>query len=136
MFKLTAMFIGLGTVFYFAFGIFQFVLGFMGIEYHLGTLVAVIAVIASLFFRIGWPMTIGTFFGAMHVLGLHWFWALCLTLPGIVFLIPGAAAMFLAPILSRMRRSPRQNREQPIDEDVIEPTSVKVDEKGNKIYDV
>lgn len=141
MLRITRLLVTFGAFFYIAFGVFQFIVGYMGIEHHLGTIVAMIAVMASLFFRIGWPMTIGTFFGAMDVLGLHWFWALCVTLPGVLFIIPSVAALFLAPILSMMgRESPlkkdKEGERQPADEDVIDATSVKVDEKGNKVYDV
>ena len=68
-------------------GIVQAIVGYLGIEYHLGTLAAVIAILIAFFLRIMLPLTIGTFFGALNVLNWHWFGALILTIPGLLFVV-------------------------------------------------
>ena len=62
--------------------------GFMGIEYHLGALWAWLAIGIGFVLRIMLPLTIGTFFGALDVLGWPWYGALALTAPGLIFILP------------------------------------------------
>ena len=57
-------------------GIVQMVVGYLGIEYHLGTIAAFVAIFIAFFLRIMLPLTIGTFFGALDVLNWHWLGAL------------------------------------------------------------
>jgi len=82
-----------------AFGIFGFlifvgvaivqtVVGYIGIEYHFGTFVAIIVIILAFVFRLMLPLTIGTFLGAMNVWGWPWYGALALASPGLLFAIP------------------------------------------------
>tara|TARA_B100001287_G_C22457651_1_gene423540 strand:- start:272 stop:682 length:411 start_codon:yes stop_codon:yes gene_type:complete len=87
-------------------GIVQAIVGYLGIEYHLGTLAAVIAILIAFFFRIMLPLTIGTFFGALNVLNWHWFGALILTIPGLLFVVP---AMVTAAIGSLMQKQQVQS---------------------------
>ena len=71
------------------FGIAQMVVGYIGVEYHFGTVWAIVAIFASLMFRFTLPITIGAFFGAMDVLGWHWALSALFVAPGLAFLIPG-----------------------------------------------
>ncbi len=89
---------GLGVIFFLLIGIIQIIVGYLGIEYHLGSGWAIGSVIASLLFRISFPLTLGTFFGALDVLGWPWYGAALFTLPGLIFIIPGAVGIALAGI--------------------------------------
>ena len=66
----------------FILGFVQLVVGYIGIEEHLGTIVAVLSVILF-FFHFGFPIIIGSFFGGL-VLGWHWSLALLLAAGGII----------------------------------------------------
>ena len=78
-----------------AFGIAQFIAAYAGIAEHLGVLWAIGILAASLLFRFTLPVTIGAFFGAMDVWGLHWSLAALFAAPGLIFLIPGIATSIL-----------------------------------------
>ena len=49
---------GLGVIFFLLIGIAQAIVGYLGIEYHLGTGLAIGCIIASFIFRITFPLTI------------------------------------------------------------------------------
>ena len=51
------------------FGIVQIWLGFLGIDYHLGNIFAFGALGLAFLLRIMFPLTIGTYFGVVDVLG-------------------------------------------------------------------
>lgn len=102
---------GVGVIFFLLIGLVQIVVGYLGIEYHLGSGWAIGLVIASIFFRISFPLTIGTFFGALDVLGWPWYGALILTLPGVLLMVPGAIAMGVAGLIS-MFKGGNQNEYQ------------------------
>ena len=78
-------------------GIIQIIVGYIGIEYHLGSGFAIGALILGFVFRIMFPLTIGTFFGALDVFGWPWFGALALAAPGLLFIVP---AMITSAITS------------------------------------
>ncbi len=67
----------------------QIAAGYAGIELGLGQLWAVVAVCAALLLRFTLPITVGAYFGAMHLWGWHWPAALCFCLPGLIFVLPG-----------------------------------------------
>lgn len=96
---------GVGVIFFLLVGVVQIIVGYMGIEYHLGGGWAIGLVIASIFFRISFPLTIGTFFGALDVLGWSWLGALILTLPGLLLMVPGAIAMGLGGLIAMFKGS-------------------------------
>lgn len=96
---------GVGVIFFLLIGLVQIIVGYMGIEYHLGGGWAIGLVIASIFFRISFPLTIGTFFGALDVLGWSWLGALILTLPGLLLMVPGAIAMGFGGLISMFKES-------------------------------
>ena len=96
---------GVGVIFFLLVGIAQIVIGYMGIEYHLGSGWAIGFLIASLAFRISFPLTIGTFFGALDVLGWSWIGALLITLPGLLLMVPGAIGMGIVGLTSLFKGS-------------------------------
>lgn len=135
-------FLMLGAVVLFLFlSLFQFIVGYMGIEHHFGTFGAIAALIGLFFFRFTIPFTIGAFFGAVNVLGLNWFFGFLIALPGVAFIIPSALVIILAPISKRYnldrfvwKPKPRKNKSPFDDGDVIEGTAtvVKDDSKDKK----
>lgn len=92
-----------GFILFLAVGITQAAIGYMGIEHYFGTIAAIIALIAAFFLRLMLPLTIGTFFGAMEVLGWPWYLALLVTAPGLLFAAPAMVAAALESI------SPKKN---------------------------
>ena len=100
---------GVGVIFFLLVGVAQMVIGYMGIEYHLGGGWAIGLVIASLVFRITFPLTIGTFFGALDVLGWSWIGALLITLPGLLLMVPGAIGMGIVGLTSLFKGNPQNS---------------------------
>lgn len=81
-----------------AVGVVQLIAGFTGIEHHFNEIWAFVALGAALIFRFTLPMTIACYFGATDVWGWHWIWALVLTLPGLIFVVPGFIANLFASL--------------------------------------
>ncbi len=75
-----------------ALGVVQLSVGFIGIEHHLGAIWAWVAIAAAFGLRFLLPLTIGTYFGAVDVLGWPWYAGLLLAAPGLLFVVPGAIA--------------------------------------------
>ena len=113
-----------GVIFFLAVGVIQIIVGYLGIEYHLGSGWAVGAVILSLLLRISFPLTIGTFFGALNVLEWNWFGALLLTVPGIIFMVPGAIGMALAGLADKFGNKPSSNYQSEYRTNISEPVNV------------
>lgn len=89
-----------GVILFLAFGIFQVVIGYQGIEYHLGAGWAIAAIAVAFGFRFMLPITIGTYFGVVDVLEWHWFIGLLIAAPGLMFMAPSIALTILEPIAS------------------------------------
>jgi len=89
---------GLGVTFFIGFAIFSSIVGYLGVEYHLGSGWAIGCLIAAFVFRFSLPLTIGFFFGLIDVLGWNIFLAILVTFPTLIFMIPGAIAMALVGI--------------------------------------
>ena len=89
------------AIFFLVLGAVQVYVGFLGIEYHLGTGLAWLAIFLAFGLRILLPLTIGTFFGALNVLGWPWFGALALAAPGLLFAIPSLITSVLATLSGR-----------------------------------
>ena len=89
--------IGLGFI---GFGIFQLVVGYQGIEYHLGAGWAIVVLACAFIFRFILPITVGTYFGVVDVLEWHWAIGLLVAVPGLLFMIPGIASAALAAFKS------------------------------------
>jgi thiosulfate reductase cytochrome b subunit len=93
-FLVIILFIGLG--------IFQLVVGYQGIEYNLGAGWAIASLVATFVFRFTLPITIGSYFGAVDVLGWHWGIGLLLAAPGLLFIVPGITLTVLNSIRSKI----------------------------------
>ena len=68
--------------------LFNIVMGFIGIQFFYGTIVALLISIISIYFKVILPLYIGSFFGMIYVLEWHWLIALILCLPGLLFITP------------------------------------------------
>ena len=68
--------------------LFNIVMGFIGIQFFYGTIVALLITIISIYFKVILPLYIGSFFGMIYVLEWHWLIALILCLPGLLFITP------------------------------------------------
>ena len=94
---------GIGVIFFLGFAIVQGTIGYLGIEYHFGSGWAIGVIIVAFIFRFTLPLTIGTFFGALDVFGWPWYGALLITLPGLLFMIPGAIGMAVVGLASILK---------------------------------
>jgi len=100
---------GFGLMLMLGIGLAQMVIGYIGIEYHFGAGWAIGALVLSLMFRFSFPLTVGTFFGAIDVFGFSWVVALLITLPGLLLMIPGAIAAGIAGLASSFNSKPNQD---------------------------
>ncbi len=113
-----------GIIFFLIVGVVQICVGFLGIEYHFGAGWAFGALLLSFILRISFPLTIGTFFGALDVLGWNWFSALLLTLPGIIFMVPGAIAIALAGLANFFGNKSSSNNQNDYQNNTSEPINI------------
>ena len=90
-----------GGILFLLVGAVQIYIGFLGIEYHLGTAWAWAAIGIAFGLRIMLPLTIGTFFGAISVMGWPWYGALALAAPGLLFVVPALVTAALATLSSK-----------------------------------
>ena len=86
-------------------GIVQIYVGYIGIEYHLGAGFAIGALVLGFVFRIMFPLTIGTFFGAMDVFGWPWYGALALAAPGLLFIVPALVTGAISTLFEKKAES-------------------------------
>ena len=77
-----------GFIIFLGIGITQIYVGFLGIEYNFGEIWAWGAICLAFFLRIMFPLTIGTYFGAVDVLGWPWYGGVALAAPGLLFILP------------------------------------------------
>ena len=68
--------------------LFNIIMGFIGIQFFYGTIVAILITIISIYFKVVLPLYIGSFFGMIYVLEWHWLIALLICLPGLLFITP------------------------------------------------
>ena len=68
--------------------LFNIIMGFIGIQFFYGTIVALLITIISIYFKVVLPLYIGSFFGMIYVLEWHWLIALLICLPGFLFITP------------------------------------------------
>ena len=113
---------GFGVLLMLGIGLAQMIIGYIGIEYHLGSGWAIGAVILALVFRFSLPLTVGTFFGAMDVFGFSFIVALLITLPGLLLMVPGAIAAGIAGLASSFKSKP--NLDYPSEYNSDEPKNV------------
>lgn len=100
----------IGALAFLSFGILQLCAGYVGIDYHLGAVWAVIAVILAVIFRFTLPITIGAFFGALHVWHWPFIFAILFVAPGLIFIIPGVLIMVISKLknlLYPQRKNPQ-----------------------------
>ena len=100
---------GIGVIFFLGFAIVQGAIGYLGIEYHFGSGWAIGVLVLAFLFRFTLPLTIGTFFGALDVFGWPWYGALLITLPGLLFMVPGAIGIALVGLFSIFKGNPTVN---------------------------
>ncbi|MBP7709846.1 MAG: hypothetical protein KA100_02105 [Rickettsiales bacterium] len=86
------------------FGVLQLYAGYIGIDYHFGSIWAFIAVTLAIVFRFTLPITIGAFFGAIDVWNWHWLLASLFVAPGLVFIVPGVFIIITSKIMGSIRR--------------------------------
>ena len=103
---------GVGVIFFLGFAIFSTIVGYLGVEYHLGSGWAIGCLIAAFVFRFSLPLTVGFFFGLVDVLGWNIFVAILVTVPGLIFMIPGAIAMSLVGITSMFKGKREETYQQ------------------------
>lgn len=94
----------IGCVLFLAVGIAQVLLGVAGIHHELGFWGVFAALVAAFGFRFMLPLTIGTYFGAVEVLGWPWWGGLLIAAPGLVLIVPSILAQALESISSAVRR--------------------------------
>ena len=87
-----------GFIAFLSFGIAQLCGGYVGIDHHLGSIWAFVAIFLALGLRFTLPITIGAFFGAMDVWDWHWALAALFVAPGLAFVIPGVLATLISSI--------------------------------------
>ncbi len=68
--------------------LFNIVMGFIGIQFFYGTIVAILITVISIYFKVILPLYIGSFFGMIYVMELHWLIALLVCMPGLLFITP------------------------------------------------
>ena len=68
--------------------LFNIIIGFIGIQFFYGTIVAFLITVISIYFKVILPLYIGSFFGMIYVLEWHWLIALLICLPGLLFITP------------------------------------------------
>ena len=68
--------------------LFNIVMGFIGIQFFYGTIVAILITIISIYFKVILPLYIGSFFGMIYVMEWHWLISLLVCIPGLLFITP------------------------------------------------
>ena len=96
-----AAFGALGGILFLLVGIVQIYVGYIGIEHHLGVGFAIGALVIGFVFRIMFPLTIGTFFGALDVWGWPWYGALALAAPGLLFIVPALVTSAISTLFEK-----------------------------------
>ena len=96
-----AAFGALGGILFLLVGIVQIYVGYIGIEHHLGAGFAIGALVLGFVFRIMFPLTIGTFFGALDVWGWPWYGALALAAPGLLFIVPALVTSAISTLFEK-----------------------------------
>ena len=89
-----------GFIFFLLLGFAQIVIGSMGIDYHFGSFWGTVSIFLAFIFRITLPVTIGSYFGAVDVLGWEWYYALAFAAPGLVFILPAYVGAILSSLAS------------------------------------
>lgn len=124
----------LGGILFLIVGIVQIYVGFIGIEYHLGSGFAFGALFIGFFFRIMFPLTIGTFFGALDVWGWPWYGALAFAAPGLLFIVPALVTSAISTLVEKKSYSSFSSNFNPTTSSNDEPINVTPKKKTKKIF--
>ena len=124
----------LGGILFLIVGIVQIYVGFIGIEYHLGSGFAFGALFIGFFFRIMFPLTIGTFFGALDVWGWPWYGALAFAAPGLLFIVPALVTGAISTLVEKKNYSSFSSNFNPTASSNDEPINVTPKKKTKKIF--
>ena len=89
----------LGVLLFLVIGSLQLWLGWIGIEYHLGWWAAAGAGFLFIAMRIMLPITIGTYFGVVDIIGWPWWAGLLIAAPGIVFAVPAFVTLVVNEVI-------------------------------------
>jgi len=84
-------------------GLAQIVLGIMGIESQFGGWWAFGALVLVVMFRFMLPLTIGTYFGVVNVLGWPWWAGVIIAAPGLLLILPSVIASVTATVSNKLR---------------------------------
>ena len=93
--------IPLGILLLVAMGVVQLALGWMGIEHHLGWWASAGAAFLFFFVRFTLPITIGTYFGVVDVLGWPWWAGVLIAAPGLLLVVPSIVAAIVGFFVDR-----------------------------------
>ena len=124
----------LGGILFLVVGIVQIYVGYIGIEYHLGSGFAIGALFLGFFFRIMFPLTIGTFFGALDVWGWPWYGALAFAAPGLLFIVPALVTSAISTLVERKNESSFSSNYSYTTASNDEPINVTPKKKTKKIF--
>jgi len=113
------LFVALAVLFFIAYGIFLFVMGYLGIEEYLGTGWAVIAVIAAFLLRFTLPLTIGSIYGVMVFFNLNVGLSILIVIPTLVFIVPSFFVMLFAGIMAVFQPNKYKKDTQVIDVEIV-----------------
>ncbi|KIC44433.1 hypothetical protein RA28_16050 [Ruegeria sp. ANG-S4] len=100
-----------------AVGIFQAIVGGLGLDYLIGAWAMWLALFALAFFRFSLPLVVGAYFGATEVLEWPWYVGLLCTLPGLIFRIPGLVIETIQTVV--LRKTVLEQRRQFLERRVI-----------------
>ena len=95
----------LGGILFLLVGLIQIYAGFIGLEYHFGSVAAFAALFLAFFLRIMFPLTIGTFLCAMNVWGWPWYGAALFAAPGLLFILPALVTAAIGSLFEKKRQS-------------------------------
>lgn len=93
----------IGCILFAAIGIVQLVLGVMGLQHEFGGWGVIVGLAAAFGLRFMLPLTVGTYFGAVEVLGWPWYGGVLIAAPGLLLIIPSFLA-HVTEVLSSMAR--------------------------------
>ena len=124
----------LGGILFLIVGIVQIYVGFIGIEYHLGSGFAFGALFLGFFFRIMFPLTIGTFFGALDVWGWPWYGALAFAAPGLLFIVPALVTSAISTLFESKNENSFSNNFSSTSASNDEPINVTPKKNSKKIF--
>jgi hypothetical protein len=94
----------IGCILFAAIGIAQIVLGVMGLQHEFGGWGAFLGLIAAFGFRFILPLTVGTYFGAVEVLGWPWWGGVLIAAPGLLPIVPSVIGQVTEALSSIVRK--------------------------------